>query len=103
MTGEIILWRRSPNLNQIQLNGDKILGTVREITSKVMAVMTAHGRIGSSFISGNRPTNKKTIAKTTPKARLEPLLISADRPIFSWELSITIFTSTLAQQTQNIV
>ena len=83
MIGETILWRRSPNLNQTLLNGDKIRGKVREITIRATAIITAHKRIGLSFIKGNRPINKKTTAKTKPKARSDPLLTSSDRTIFS--------------------
>ena len=72
-----------PNLNQTLLRGRSAVGANRVDAAKIIAIKIAQIRSGSPLRIGNAAIITKTVVKTKPKPRSEPILTSSSRSIFS--------------------
>ena len=63
ISGEIIIPKNTPNLNQIWFNGYKILEFNKPKTRKIKETIKDHTLISSLLITGYKAINKNTIKK----------------------------------------
>ena len=75
--GEIILPKYIPNLNQSLFKGVNIFDFSNPKIKKSNDITNDHILTSSLFIRGYNAMIKKTVKKTIPKFRLEPILISS--------------------------
>ena len=75
--GDTIFPKNNPNLNQSLFNGDKILEFNKPKIKKIIAIIKDHFLKSPLLINGKSPIIKNTVQNTTPKFRLEPILISS--------------------------
>ena len=73
--GETIFPKNIPNLNQSIFNGVRILAFNRPKIIKIKEIIKDHILMSSLLVIGYKAINKNTAKKTTPKLRLELILI----------------------------
>ena len=77
ISGDIILPRNIPNLNQSLFKGVKILELNKPRAKKIKEIIADQILISSLYVKGYRAIRKNTTKKTIPKLRFELILISS--------------------------
>ena len=77
MSGDIILLKKIPNLNQSLFKGAKILEFNKPKSRKIREIITDQTLISSLWVKGYRAITKNTTKKTNPKLLFELTFISS--------------------------